>query len=211
MFYLLYVLPMLLSYQEAEIVYKTTSLWNRDYFKPPQILLTGLDLVNGEDINSEPYGGINYRILKEASSYVEIPTVSLNYLEIGVDLINNTNSECVVDHIELIKVADQDLGSIPGITGRWGSILNPTHFIGTIHIVLGNFEDKIVYYPEGLFISKNEGLKDSRILLGIEAGESSGVEERMISFKVHIALTPVASGSKQIDVYSDKLYHMVIQ
>ncbi|MEQ8239139.1 MAG: hypothetical protein RIA69_07985 [Cyclobacteriaceae bacterium] len=197
--------------QKLPVIYKTVSLWNEHYYKPSIDNRIAFDMANGEDVNSERFGGMPYRVLKAQNSLIPAPTISLNYLEIAFDLENLTDESYLIDRIIVQPSSNIPLQTFKGTTGSYHGILNSSGFLGAIEIPLNKIDEESTYYPKGLTLAGKNEMRDSRIKIAISARDQlKAIEDCLFEFQIEIKLIPISGEGKPMTVVADKNYYLVI-
>lgn len=167
-----------------------------------------LDANNGEDINSPVYGGINYHLIRDSFDYVESPTISVNYLEIGVDLENNTDFTFLIDQVTIEIVDLYSLQDLIISSGRWANIVHANNYFGSIPITIKNLSENAPYYPDQLILEPKGIYSDKRIQFVISIGDELQSEpDQIIAFKINLRLISLDSDRVE-NLTSDKIYYI---
>ncbi|WP_421871252.1 hypothetical protein [Marinoscillum sp.] len=193
------------------VEYTTVSLWNDQYIKLKDGVELTLDETNGEDINSPVFGGMNYRLMASKGPRVKLPTIASNYLEIGIELTNDTENQLTIDRIKLLPQSLMPIENAVASSGRWVGIMHTNDYFGKLDLEVKSLDAPTVLIPTDLTVFGSSDERDSRLQLTVSIDDQLKQKEtKLFSFQIQIDLIDLQT-AKTISTQSDKTYHLAIQ
>ncbi|RED92459.1 hypothetical protein [Marinoscillum furvescens] len=191
---------------QSGVAYRTKSLWNDSYVKIDARDLP-LNTEDGEDINS-PLGGFNKTLISKSEGYQQPPTLAENYLEIGIDLDNQSGSELLIDNIKVIPKNSTNIEHLITNRGSWTGLMASQHYFGAVDIRLQSLSMPTTLVPENLVLEQSG---DQRLQLSIDARElAKGKGTKLLQFVICVEAINLTSNEK-FEIRSDRAYHIVVK
>lgn len=186
---------------QAEIEYRTFSIFNRHYLALTKRGVLPAISAEGEDLNSQRYGSLYHTTLVNSNNQREVrTTIPQHHMQVDVDLVNNTNETYELQYLVLQVKNTYLQAEKVAASGDW-KVQMAQKYIASVEIQLD--KDQVIVPIEGWTIWPASEYRDTRFIFEVEV--SPDIRGNIYEYNLTLHFKGVSEG-KTLQVISDKTY-----
>lgn len=195
---------------DQSVTFKTAAIINEYYLVAKDWGEIPVNTSIGEDVNSKMFGGIHFPPKPKGSKTKEDGlTIARGGMEIEADLINQSESEWLVEKVTLNVIKKHSIADLKTNKGTWNisnraSSYNPLFEIAHGTTSVSDIPYEVVIWPK-------EDMVDSRIVLEVATADEISGTGFVYQFDFTVILSEAGGSGETVEIKSDRSFFIAAE